>query len=276
MGNTVASEGEDMAESPRVIKGEISEKKKKHRSFRKKLVDKFMLIKKDSTTPEKNFGDEKDQIMDKPKETSEATNRRRNYYKNLGIGQKGSMENDRVVKGLAKMNSGESKQPEAEKFDKESNKSFTSIAISKGKAMANVGADDSPYLKKNISDKDNDGLEGENMSREAAQLSIEDIAEMETPISCIDSEGNAISSSMAETKADETDALEENKIDESALETEKVESSYQNKEVEGFKLDFITRVQPKSMEQMRRKFLSKLTQEKIWLTPSEKPKSHQT
>lgn len=75
---------------------------------------------------------------------------------NLGIGQKGSMENDRVVKGLAKINSGDSKPSEAEKFDKEFNKSFTSIAISKGKAMANVGSEDSPYLKKNTSYNEKD------------------------------------------------------------------------------------------------------------------------
>ena len=213
--------------------------------------------------------------MEKPKETSEATNRRRNYYKNLGIGQKGSMENDRVVKGLAKINSGESKQPETEKFDKEFNKSFTSIAISKGKAMANVSSEDSPYLKKNLG-SDKEEWAGENIIKDASQLVLDEIAEVDHQISSIDNEGNGTSNSMAETKADETDALEESKIDESTLETEKVESSYQNKEVEGFKLDFITRVQPKSMEQMRRKFLSKLTQEKIWLTPSEKPKSHQT
>lgn len=114
------------------------------------------------------------------------------------------------------------------------------------------------------------------MVKEGTQTTLDEIAKVEHPISSIEQEGNTASNSMAETKADETDALEESKIDESTLETEKVESSYQNKEVEGFKLDFITKVQPKSMEQMRRKFLSKLTQEKIWLTPSEKPKSHQT
>lgn len=32
----------------------------------------------------------------------------------------------------------------------------------------------------------------------------------------------------------------------------------------------------KSVNDMRKKFLSKLTQEKIWLTPAEKPKAHQT
>lgn len=274
MGNTVASEGEDLADSPRVIKGEISEKKKKHRSFRKKLADKFTLAKKDITPPGKTFADDKDQTADKPKDTSEATNRRRNYYKNLGIGQKGSMENERVVKGLAKINSGESRPTtEAEKFDKEFNRSFTSIAISKGKAITNVNTDELPYFGKNTSA---DNGETEDISEKEAIQDLAEIAEIEGPKSGTDPDNNAISSSMAETKADEVDALEESKIDESALETEKVESSYQNNEVEGFKLDFITKVQPKSMEQMRRRFLSKLTQEKIWLTPSEKPKSHQT
>jgi hypothetical protein len=41
MGNTPASEGEDMADSPRVVTGEISHSKKKHRSFRKRLFDKM-------------------------------------------------------------------------------------------------------------------------------------------------------------------------------------------------------------------------------------------
>lgn len=45
---------------------------------------------------------------------------------------------------------------------------------------------------------------------------------------------------------------------------------------EDFKMDFVTKNQERSGEAMRRKFLSKLTQEKVWLTPSEKPKAHQT
>lgn len=48
------------------------------------------------------------------------------------------------------------------------------------------------------------------------------------------------------------------------------------KEEQDFKLDFITKNQERSGDAMRRKFLSKLTQEKVWLTPSEKPKAHQT
>jgi len=82
--------------------------------------------------------------------------------------------------------------------------------------------------------------------------------------------------SLGETKADENEILEEDKIEMNPDDTERVESTYLNKEVEGFKLNFITQVQNKTVEQMRRKFLSKLTQEKIWLTPSEKPKTHQT
>lgn len=80
--------------------------------------------------------------------------------------------------------------------------------------------------------------------------------------------------SAAETKADEMDVDEESKA--TINPGEEVESSYLNKEVEGFKMDFIAKTQSKSDAEMRRKFLSRLTQEKIWLTPSEKPKSHQT
>jgi hypothetical protein len=267
-----------MADSPRVIKGEISEKKKKHRSFRKKLADRFSIANKnkDNNQPvSKNYVDDPKIMPDKSKDDSEATNRRRNYYKNLGIGQKGSMENDRVVKGLTKISPGDSKQPDADRLDKDSNKSFTSIAISKGKAITNVNADDSPYLKK--SGSVDIGQTQDSANKDAADASAK-VDEAEAAASKVEPEGSAVSRSMAETKADDVDAVEENKLDDSALdtETEKVESSYQNNEVEGFKLDFITKVQAKSMEQMRRKFLSKLTQEKIWLTPSEKPKSHQT
>lgn len=49
-----------------------------------------------------------------------------------------------------------------------------------------------------------------------------------------------------------------------------------DKEEQDFKLDFITKNQERSGDTMRRKFLSRLTQEKVWLTPSEKPKAHQT
>lgn len=52
MGNTVASEGEGMADSPRVAQGEISHSKHKHRSFRKRMTDKFKKLKKtDDNSP---------------------------------------------------------------------------------------------------------------------------------------------------------------------------------------------------------------------------------
>ena len=79
--------------------------------------------------------------------------------------------------------------------------------------------------------------------------------------------------SLAETKADEGDPNEEFN-QESNL--DKIEDENPDKESEDFKLDFVTKNQVRSDEQMRRKFLSRLTQEKIWLTPSEKPKAHQT
>lgn len=80
--------------------------------------------------------------------------------------------------------------------------------------------------------------------------------------------------SAAETKADEMDVDEESKL--STNPDEEVEATFLNTEVEGFKMDFIHKTQGKSDSEMRRKFLCKLTQEKIWLTPSEKPKTHQT
>lgn len=50
--------------------------------------------------------------------------------------------------------------------------------------------------------------------------------------------------------------------------------TFQTDESEGFKLDFISKV--RTGDNIRRNFLSKLTYQKIWLTPLEKPKLHET
>ena len=45
-------------------------------------------------------------------------------------------------------------------------------------------------------------------------------------------------------------------------------------EAEGYSLDFISK--NRTNDNIRRNFLSKLTYQKIWLTPLEKPKLHET
>ena len=84
MGNNVASEGENMDESPRVAMGEISKNKRKHRSYRKRMADKYKSAK--AIIPEREFKDEPSKINEAPQDL----NRRKNYYKQLGIVKKGS------------------------------------------------------------------------------------------------------------------------------------------------------------------------------------------
>jgi len=62
---------------------------------------------------------------------------------------------------------------------------------------------------------------------------------------------------------------------ENNIEEEKDEK-LNEKDIEGFSINFINKDPVKSMSDIRKKFLCKLTHEKIWLTPSEKPKAHQT
>jgi len=46
-----------------------------------------------------------------------------------------------------------------------------------------------------------------------------------------------------------------------------VEGTYMNEEIDGWKLDLITKLKPRSCERIRNDLLSKLTYKKIWLTP---------
>lgn len=70
------------------------------------------------------------------------------------------------------------------------------------------------------------------------------------------------------------DLLDKDKDDSTTADTFSINDT--DKEEHDFKLDFLIKNQERSGDTMRRKFLSKLTQEKVWLTPSEKPKAHQT
>ena len=57
-------------------------------------------------------------------------------------------------------------------------------------------------------------------------------------------------------------------------ETEQVIESFVVPEADGFALDFIQK--SRTGDNIRRNYLSKLTYKKIWLTPLEKPKMHET
>jgi len=261
MGNTVASEGEDMADSPRTAKGELSTSKKP-KSIRKKLINKAIL---QST---KDVIAEKKQYSNEVQQDSQGLNKRKNYYKNLGIGQKAGMEKDRLSGAPKKIS-------ESPPQDREL-KSFTSMAITKGRLITS-GASESVLLE-DEKHGDLDLITRNSEFVEKNEANNQDLASNANDGHKIENRDNSGTphDSLGETKADENEILEEDKIEMNPDDTERVESTYLNKEVEGFKLNFITQVQNKTVEQMRRKFLSKLTQEKIWLTPSEKPKTHQT
>lgn len=53
-----------------------------------------------------------------------------------------------------------------------------------------------------------------------------------------------------------------------------VYDSFATPESDGYSLDFISK--NRTNDNIRRNFLSKLTYQKIWLTPLEKPKLHET
>ena len=55
---------------------------------------------------------------------------------------------------------------------------------------------------------------------------------------------------------------------------EQIFESFVCPESEGFALDFIQKV--RTGDNIRRNFLSRLTYQKVWLTPNEKPKLHET
>lgn len=281
MGNTIASEGEDFAESPRVATGEISKSTRKHRSWRKKLADKFKKMKKEDNIPIKVY---KEDVEEEPqvKQSVIGIDKRKNYYKNLGIAQRGSREQDRARLAGMRLAS----NLEALNYERDNNerdyKSFSSVAMTKTKAMPNNNSSDSPTFKpKLVGSKSSNGV-GQGIGDSIVENSLHK-ENSESPHLDVPTKGplnsnakDSMAETLAETKLDENELLEEEKLEDGLQMTEQVEATYQTKEAEGFKLDFITKTQAKSDVEMRRKFLSKLTQEKIWLTPSEKPKTHQT
>ena len=58
------------------------------------------------------------------------------------------------------------------------------------------------------------------------------------------------------------------------LESTQIDQFYDGIENDSYSLAFISR--SRTIEKIRRSYLSKLTYQKVWLTPSEKPKSHET
>ncbi len=70
------------------------------------------------------------------------------------------------------------------------------------------------------------------------------------------------------------DDKEEQKVIIYDPENEKLEDTFTTTESEGFSLDFIQKI--RTGDQIRKNFLSKLTYQKIWLTPAEKPKQHES
>lgn len=270
MGNTVASEGEDLADSPRVAPGEIPEKKKP-KSLRKRIMRTFKKSKPAPTT-KKNFeSDEENEKVENPIHNKQAIQRRQKYYKNIGISKIGSGESNRGLSSKGPMNSTlDMPLAERESIDKNFT-SFSSLAVNKAKAIAskneNANEPQKPLKRGKSSEnfhKDIISEVSENQEFEPMKISPkvndpEDIATMQTK------------NSLAESKADDVELTEETKI----VDEENKEEDEKNADEE-FKLNFVKNLQEKSMNDMRKKFLWKLTHNKIWLTQNEKPKSHQT
>jgi hypothetical protein len=279
MGNTIASEGEDMADSPRVPYGEISKKSKKHRSWRKKLYDKMTNRKKVKSpkkeTPEYNVAvkEHKESIKESPQEI----NKRRNYYQTLGIAHKGSRESEKSPIGSKRYASLLDGNAFSEDHHPLENKSHSFISVSKSPKLVKTQRGKSPEFGEtrtpNKSQKHahydfSDAIEknrNENETKESRQ--------METSTRATDN--TCVKNSMSEHKEDDIEN-EEDKFGDSQQSGLSTIGDSPSKETEDFKMDIFTRNQGKTDEAMRRKFLSRLTQEKVWLTPSEKPKAHQT
>jgi hypothetical protein len=263
MGNTPASEGEDMAESPRVATGELNMSKKKHRSLRKRLADKLKMTKSKKKYKEDLVIEEPAKQPDpRPQESSETLDKRRKLYSHLGIAKKGgSREEHMVPQGF--------KPPMKEPMIRESNteketkSSHSFIAIGKGKAIAQ---------------KDNESLSFQDKANEPERFS-EALKYVGPALSGEAGVASNVKNSLAETKADEIDMTEESKFEITSESQETISENVSMRENDEFKFDIEQKNQPppvKSNDEMRRKFLSRLTQEKVWLTPAEKPKSHQT
>lgn len=280
MGNTVASEGEDMADSPRVPHGEISKKSKKHRSWRKKLYDKMKRRKKTSSpkqqTPEYNAA--KKEANEPVQESPQEISKRRNYYQSLGIAQKGSRESEKSPIGGTRYAPLLDGNTFAEDHHPLENKSHSFISVRKDSKLVKPQRGKSPAFgetrtpnksQKHVHYDFSDAI-GKNRNEKETKES----RQMETSTRATENTG--VKNSMGEHKEDDIDNEEDKFGDsqQSALNTLGGESP--SKETEDFKMDVFTRNQVKTDEAMRRKFLSRLTQEKVWLTPSEKPKAHQT
>lgn len=269
MGNTVASEGEYMDDSPRVATGEISHKKHKHRSLRKRLADKFKKSSKKSPPPlpEKTFADEIDEVNYERKTTTTVIDKRRNYYKNLGIAQKGSRETERLgLTASRQISSIEYTAPERDQLDKDDReyKSKSILALDKAKAINETHKGTTPKRLKS-SKSSNDIVGGFTPAIVENGAGIDHDEFPNADVSTKTTENTGTKNSLAEA--------EESKVGNSS---DEMDFPANKKETNDFKINFFTQTQPKSDMEMRRKFLCKLTQEKIWLTPSEKPKAHQT
>lgn len=62
--------------------------------------------------------------------------------------------------------------------------------------------------------------------------------------------------------------------EEETKDSEKVYESFITPESEGFALDFIQK--ERTLDKIRRNYMSRLAYQKIWLTPQEKPKTYET
>ncbi|CAI2362003.1 unnamed protein product [Moneuplotes crassus] len=266
MGNNIASEGEDMADSPRAGTGELLTSKKKHRSHRRKMADK---LKKSNL--KKGYKEDQDRlvIQEVPsKPAAEGFNARRNYYKNLGINHIGSGEGAKYAPHNRMMTSTISGLPGKgdPKKDKEHASSYSYKAMSKAKDKARND------VKQESKMPENEGGFGDFLQDQ------EEVKEVKSSELDKEKENNEESKKTRNTAPDFKhnlkELISESKDDSTATEDASITEA--DKEDQDFKLDFITKNQERSGDAMRRKFLSRLTQEKVWLTPSEKPKAHQT
>jgi hypothetical protein len=210
-----------------------------------------------------------------PPQTQQDIIKRKNYYQSLGIAQRGSRETDRVSRMTAKSTSGiDMSNAEGSGLAMTKSKSFIDPDASKNKAedeldtLPKFGEKNShcPLTKNN-----RDGFE---QALDEIPQKQENDSMFQVDDSTEGTEYTVAINTRLDSNSIQNDILEESKEDQ--FEIDLTTPKAQAKDSQGVKIDLVSTNKVRTDEEMRRKFLGKLTQEKIWLTPSEKPKVHQT
>lgn len=172
---------------------------------------------------------------------TETLNKRRNYYKTLGIQQKGSREEGHKRMLSTKMNSTIDIPTLDRAVSEKEHKPFSKMAVQKGLALAKNDSERLVRHQRSLTPT----MSTTDMNKEFVVEIVQDGAE-DLNKDVLPSFGG---STHTKDTTEEQQAVEDNK----------------------FNIDI-----GEEASKMRRKFLCKLTQEKVWLTPAEKPKTHQT